>query len=94
MYVWAGFKEKDCSPIDAAVVVSKAPAKGTVSFRPGQETTIQFSGSGKCVGQRLKGTGVYYTASKGQTGTDQFTATATTPSGQTVTRTFQVRIVE
>lgn len=94
LYAWAGFKEKDCSPVTPAFAISKPPAKGSVSLKRNQPTMIQFSSSGKCVGQKVLGTGVYYTAAKDQQGADQFSVTATMPSGQTVTRTFQVRIVE
>ena len=104
MYVWAGFNEKDCTPITPTLAVAQAPTKGEVSFRPNQMTTIQHSSSGKCLGHRLPGTGIYYTARKGQTGLDQFSVTATTKSGQAVTnqavtnqavtKSFQVQIVE
>ena len=94
MYVWAGFKEKDCSPVAPSLGLSQTPAKGDVSFQPNQTITVQHSSSGKCVGQSMSGTGIYYTAKPGQSGTDSFTVTASTPSGQTVTRTFNVNIVE
>ena len=94
LYIWAGFSEKDCKPITANFAVTQAPAKGTVSFKPNQPTKIQHSGSGKCIGTRLAGTGIYYLAKEGQSGSDQFTVTATTPSGQTVTKSFQVEIAE
>jgi len=94
MYIWAGFSEKDCRVVTPKFAVTQAPAKGTVSFRPNQPTKIQHSGSGKCLGTKLPGTGIYYTAGKGQSGSDQFSITATTPSGQTATKSFQVEIVE
>jgi hypothetical protein len=94
VFVWAGFKEKDCSPVPATVTVAKQPGKGTVSFRDNQTTTVQYSQSGKCIGQRMQGTGVYYTAGKGKEGVDTFSVTATTPTGQTLSRSFQVRIVD
>ncbi len=94
MYIWAGFSEKDCRAVTSKFAVTQAPTKGTVSFRPNQPTKIQHSGSGKCIGTRLAGTGIYYTAHKGQSGSDQFSVTATPPSGQTVTKSFQVEIVE
>jgi hypothetical protein len=94
VFVWAGFKEKDCSLVPATVTIAKQPGKGAVSFRANQTTTVQYSQSGKCIGQRMQGTGVYYTASKGTEGVDTFSVTATTPTGQTMSRSFQVRIVE
>jgi len=94
VFVWAGFKESDCSVVPATVTVTQQPGKGTVSFRENQTTTVQYSQSGKCIGQRMQGTGVYYTASKGTEGVDKFSVTATTPTGQTLSRSFQVRIVE
>lgn len=94
LYVYAAFMEKDCSPIGANVTIATPPSKGTVTFRENQETVIQSSLSGKCIGQRVTGTGVYYTAQKGQDGADTFTVTATSPNGEPVTRTFQVRIVD
>lgn len=94
MYVWAAFLEKDCSPVDANITISKAPTKGTVSFRDKQPTLVQHSLSGKCVGQTIEGKGVYYTANKGADGDDTFEVTATSPSGTPVTKTFNVRIVD
>jgi len=94
MYVWAAFLEKDCSAVDANVAVSQAPTKGTVTFREKQATMIQHSLSGKCVGNSIEGKGVYYTANKGTDGDDTFSVTATSPSGQPVTKSFKVRIVD
>lgn len=94
MYVWAGFKEKDCSPITPTLGVSQPPTKGTVTFRENETITVQHSASGKCIGQSMAGTGIYYQPTKGQDGGDSFTVTASTASGQAVTRTFNVKIVE
>lgn len=94
MYVWAGFKESDCAPVAPQLGVSQSPAKGDVSFRPNETITVQHSASGKCIGQSMAGTGIYYTAKQGVTGDDAFTVTASTPSGQTITRTFNVTIVD
>lgn len=94
MYVWAGFKEKDCTPLAPTLGLSQTPAKGDVSFQPNQSITVQHSSSGKCIGQNMPGTGIYYTAKPGQSGTDSFTVTASTPSGQTITRSFTVNIVD
>lgn len=94
MYVWAGFKEKDCSPVEPQMSLAVAPTKGDVSFRPNESITIQHSASGKCVGQRVSGTAIYYTSKAGHDGPDRFTVTATTQSGKTVSRTFNVNIVQ
>ena len=42
----------------------------------------------------MPGTGIYYQAKKGLTGNDTFTVTATTPTGQTATRSFRVTLTE
>ena len=92
MYVWAGFKEKDCSPVAAEMSVAVAPSKGTVTFRKDEPTTVQYSASGKCVGKRMQGTAVYYTPAADQFGPDKFTVSAKTATGQAVTRSFNVTI--
>ncbi|MFY0614244.1 MAG: hypothetical protein JXQ99_22130 [Hyphomicrobiaceae bacterium] len=92
MYVWSGFKEKDCSPVAADMKVATAPTKGTITFKPNEPITIQHSASGKCVGQRMQGTAVYYTPNADQIGPDTFTVSATTATGQAVTRSFNVTI--
>ena len=94
MYVWAGFKEKDCSPVEPQMSLSVTPTKGDVSFRPNESITVQHSASGKCVGQRVPGTAIYYTSKAGHDGPDRFTVTAATRSGKTVSRTFNVNIVQ
>jgi hypothetical protein len=94
MYIFAGFKEKDCSPVQANLSLAQQPAKGTVEFRPGQTTTIMQSGSGKCIGTKLPGIGVYYTAAEGQTGTDRFVVSATTPTGEVSSKTFDLKIAQ
>lgn len=94
LYVMAGFREADCGPLTPEIKVTVPPAKGEVSLRPNQGTTIQHSASGRCLGRQITGTGIYYTATKGQTGADRFTITATPPNGSPVTRIFNVTIVE
>ncbi|MEZ5856337.1 MAG: hypothetical protein R3D67_16875 [Hyphomicrobiaceae bacterium] len=86
VYIMAGFKEADCSPINPTLQVSQPPKKGTVTFKPGQTTTIQHSGSGKCMGAKLQGTGIYYTAAPGASGPDSFVISATTGTGAPTTR--------
>jgi hypothetical protein len=94
MYIWAGFLEKDCSALTPTFAVAQQPAKGEISFKPNQMTTIRHSSSGNCLGESLAGTGVYYTARAGVIGDDSFSVIATTPDGSTATKTFQVRVVE
>ena len=94
MYVWAAFKEKDCSPVTPQMAVAVTPTKGAVSFRPNETITIQHSTSGKCVGQRVPGTAVYYTPKADQDGPDSFSVTATNSSGQVATRSFNVNVVQ
>ena len=72
--------------------VTAPPNKGKVEFREGQQTTVMQSQSGKCIGQRTTGTGVYYTAGKDQAGADQFTISARTSTGQATTKTFNFQI--
>ncbi len=94
VFVFAGFG-KQCEPVAAPqITITEAPAKGDVSFVPGQETTIQYSAQGTCIGQKTQGTGVYYTARAGQQGTDRFSVAAKLASGETASRTFEVRIAE
>lgn len=89
----AGFGDK-CESLPApAITVTQPPSKGSVTFEPGQETTINTSASGTCIGQRVKGTGIYYTARTGETGTDTFAVEATV-GGSVTRRTFSVQIVE
>ena len=94
VFVFAGFGDK-CEPVAAPqITITAPPAKGEVTFVPGQETTIQYSAQGTCLGQKTKGTGVYYTARAGQQGTDRFSIAAKLASGETASRTFEVRIAE
>lgn len=92
MYIWAGFDPKDCKAVTPKLTVTQQPSKGAVSFQPNQLTTITQSSSGACLGRSLRGTGIYYTAHKGQSGADQFSVTATAGSRQAVSRTFQLNI--
>ena len=94
VFVFAGFGDK-CEPVAAPqITITAPPAKGEVTFVPGQETTIQYSAQGTCIGQKTKGTGVYYTARAGQQGTDRFSIAAKLATGETASRTFEVRIAE
>ncbi len=94
VFVFAGV-DNNCKPVAAPqVTITALPQKGDVSFKPGQETTITASAQGTCVGQKSTGTGVYYTAHAGAAGTDTFAISAKLASGETATRTFEVRIEE
>lgn len=94
VFIFAGFG-KQCEPVAAPqITITAPPAKGEVSFVPGQETTIQYSAQGTCIGQKTQGTGVYYTARAGQRGTDRFAIAAKLATGETATRSFEVRIAE
>jgi hypothetical protein len=84
-----------CEPLAAPrITVTEAPAKGSVTFEPGQQTTIATSASGKCIGRTATGTGIYYTARPGETGNDRFAISTLLASGETTTRSFSVDIVE
>jgi hypothetical protein len=94
VFIFAGFGKR-CEPVAAPqITITEPPAKGDVSFVPGQETTIQYSAQGTCIGQKTLGTGIYYTARAGQQGTDRFSIAAKLGTGETATRTFEVRIAE
>lgn len=92
VFIFSGFDE-NCAPLAAPqITIMQPPSQGEISFVPGQETTIQYSLTGKCVGQRTTGTGVYYTARAGSGGTDRFALEARLATGEVATRTFEVRI--
>ena len=85
----------DCKSGEAPVInVARPPAKGTVSFRPGQQTTIGFSRTGDCVGKPALGTGVYYTARAGETGADTFSIVGRSGGDAPMTQTFTVEITD
>jgi hypothetical protein len=94
VFIFAGIGEK-CEPVAAPLItITDPPAKGDVSLVTGQETTIQYSAQGTCVGRKAIGTGIYYTARAGQEGKDRFSISAKLPSNETATRTFEVTIAE
>jgi len=94
VFIFAGFGTH-CEPVAAPqITITQPPAKGDVSFVPGQETTIQYSAQGTCIGQKTQGTGIYYTARAGQEGADRFSIAAKLGTGETAARTFEVRIAE
>lgn len=94
VFVMAGFDTACKSLTPVQISIDKQPAKGAVTLREGQETTVQYSLSGTCIGSRIKGTGIYYTAKAGAAGMDTFTVTARLGSGETASRTFNVAIAE
>lgn len=94
VFVFAGW-DAACQPLaPPEITITAAPAQGDISFRTGQETAIAASASGTCGGKKVSGTGVYYTARAGAAGTDRFALQARLASGETSSRTFEVRIVE
>jgi hypothetical protein len=94
VFVFAGW-DTACQPLAAPeITILAAPTQGEISFRTGQETTIAASATGTCGGRKVTGTGVYYTARAGAAGTDRFALEARLASGETSSRTFEVRIVE
>jgi hypothetical protein len=72
--------------------IKQPPAQGSVSLRPGQTTTVASSMSGKCIGAKVQGTGIYYAASPTGGGRDTFSIRARLSSGETIDKTFQLRI--
>lgn len=92
VFVMAAFGA-DCKPSGKPIItIDRQPGKGAVSLREGQMTTVQYSVSGNCVGARVPGTGIYYTARVGESGADSFSITAKLPGGETATRTFTIEI--
>ncbi|MGE0024819.1 MAG: hypothetical protein AB7S70_14440 [Hyphomicrobium sp.] len=93
VFVMAGFGDTCESQPAPTITITQQPAKGSVTFEPGQETTVNSSASGTCIGARVSGTGIYYTARPGETGTDTFAVEASL--GDAVTqRAFTVEITE
>jgi hypothetical protein len=94
VFIFAGLGDR-CEPLAAPQIsITRQPAKGDISFVPGQETTIAYSARGTCLGQKAAGTGVYYTAREGADGTDSFAVSAKLASGETVSRAFEVTIAQ
>ena len=94
VFVFAGVGKKCEAIAEPQITIAAPPAKGDLSFKPGQETAIMSSAQGTCIGAKAKGTGVYYTARAGATGTDRFAVSAKLASGETSTRSFEVTIAE
>ena len=92
VYIMAAFNDRCETSGTAEIELTVPPAKGSMALRPGQATTVASSGTGKCLGARVQGTGIYYTARADAAGADSFTIRATLPTGETAERTFSLRI--
>lgn len=94
VFVFAGVG-KNCEPLaPPEITIAQAPQKGDISFKAGQATTIAASAGGSCLGAKANGTGVYYTAREGSSGSDTFVLSARMATGETMTRTFTVTIAQ
>jgi hypothetical protein len=94
VFIFASFGD-NCEPIPAPqVTITEPPGKGDVTFVPGQQTTIQYSAKGTCLGQKTTGTGIYYTARAGQVGADRFSVSAQPLNSDATIRIFEVTIAE
>lgn len=94
VFVMAAF-DAACKSLPAPQIeITVAPAKGSVSFREKQDTTVQFSQAGTCNNARVQGTGIYYTAQPGTSGADTFSISARLSTGETATRTFRLFITD
>ena len=94
VYVMAAF-DKDCGSLPKpAITITTPPAKGEVSLREGQTVVVQQSLSGQCLGSRVTGTGIYYTAGASASGVDTFSISATLATGEVATRVFQLTIAD
>ena len=94
VFVMAGFDAACKATPYPQITVSIAPSKGQVSFRQGQETVVQYSVSGSCIGTRVQGVGIYYTARPDGEGPDTFTISARLAGGETAERTFKLTIAD
>lgn len=91
VYIFAGFDAACQATGPVTVTIIAEPKQGAISLRDGQETRIAAP-PGPCVGTRIRGTGVYYTARAGANGTDTFAVHAKLASGEEATKTFTVEI--
>ncbi len=76
------------------IIITRPPAKGDITFKPGQQTTLAATAQGTCLGRMATGTGIYYTARAGSSGTDQFAIEAKAATGEVANRVFEVKITE
>lgn len=94
VFVMAGF-DRECRPVGLpTVTIDNQPAKGSVTLKQGEQTLVQYSLSGRCVGTPVTGVGIYYTAKSDGDGVDAFSVTARLPGGETASRQFRMRIAE
>ena len=94
VFIMAAFDDA-CRQLPAPRIdIVEKPRKGSVEFREGQQTTVQYSLSGKCSGTRITGTGIYYAARSDASGEDSFTVSARGAGGEIATRTFRMFITE
>lgn len=90
VFIMAAFDD-DCRSLPApAIEITSPPKKGAVQLREGQTTTVQYSLSGKCIGTRVTGTGIYYVARGDASGEDTFTISSRSAKGEVAMRTFQM----
>lgn len=94
VFIMAAFDDACRSLPAPKLEITEQPKKGSVQFREGQQTTVQFSASGKCSGAAVTGTGIYYAARADASGEDRFTITARGAGGEVATRVFQMFITE
>lgn len=94
VWIMAAFDDK-CLPMAAPRIdITVKPAKGSVTFKEGQGTTVKSSRSGTCIGARVTGTGVYYTAPANGEGPDTFSIEARLPTGEIASRSFRMNIAD
>lgn len=94
VFIMAAFDD-NCRSLPApAIEITVQPKKGAVQLREGQSTTVQYSVSGKCVGTRVTGTGIYYAARADASGEDVFAISARSVKGEVATRTFKMFVTE
>ena len=94
VWIMAAFDDK-CQPMAAPRIdILTKPAKGTVSLREGQPTTVKNSRAGTCIGARVTGTGIYYTAHAGAEGPDTFAIEARLATGEVASHSFQMLIAD
>jgi hypothetical protein len=91
VFVMAGFTPECAFKGFPDIQLEKQPAKGTVETKTGEATTVQYSLSGKCIGTKVEGTGIYYKAAAGE---DTFSVSGRLGNGEPATRTFSVIIDE
>jgi hypothetical protein len=94
VFTFAGLGSDCSSTVQPRLIIDKAPTKGSVAFYPVEPTVVQYSLSGRCIGNRVAGTGVYYTPRPGETGPDTFTVSARAGGSTVATRKIDVKIIE